>query len=281
MPPSPKAPLELALIGIDTWPVDHVAAIAVGPEGILTSRGEVARPFRLASITKAVFAAACLVAVEEGTLDLDEPAGPAGADGVTVRHLLAHAGGYGFDTGIMQRPGRTRIYSNTGIEVLASHLTERAAMAAGDYLKAAVLDPLGMVDTYLRDPSLAHGLWGTATDMAVFASELLRPTLVAPSTLAEATSVQFAGLNGVLPGFGRQSPNEWGLGFELRGNKTHNWTGSTNDQATFGHFGGSGTLLWVDPRADLALVVLTDREFGPWTHPLWPKLSDKVRQARI
>ena len=195
MPPSPKAPLELALIGIDTWPVDHVAAIAVGPEGILTSRGEVARPFRLASITKAVFAAACLVAVEEGTLDLDEPAGPAGADGVTVRHLLAHAGGYGFDTGIMQRPGRTRIYSNTGIEVLASHLTERAAMAAGDYLKAAVLDPLGMVDTYLRDPSLAHGLWGTATDMAVFASELLRPTLVAPSTLAEATSVQFAGLN--------------------------------------------------------------------------------------
>jgi CubicO group peptidase (beta-lactamase class C family) len=45
---------------------------------------------------------------------------------------------------------------------------------------------------------------------------------------------------------------------------------------TFGHFGASGTLLWVDPAADLALAVLTDRDFGDWCKPLWPALADAV-----
>ena len=34
--------------------------------------------------------------------------------------------------------------------------------------------------------------------------------------------------------------------------------------STFGHFGQSGTMLWVDPAARLALVALTDRDFGAW-----------------
>ncbi len=88
--------------------------------------------------------------------------------------------------------------------------------------------------------------------------------------------MQFPGLDGVLPGFGVQRPNDWGLGFELRDGKSPHWTGSANSARTFGHFGQSGTFLWVDPAADLALVVLTDRDFGDWTYPLWPAVSDGV-----
>ena len=49
-----------------------------------------------------------------------------------------------------------------------------------------------------------------------------------------------------------------------------------NSPRTFGHFGGSGTFLWVDPEADVALACLTDRDFGPWALEAWPALSDAV-----
>ncbi len=73
--------------------------------------------------------------------------------------------------------------------------------------------------------------------------------------------MQFPGLTGVLPGFGVQRPNDWGLGFEISDGKSPHWTGSANSGRTYGHFGQSGTFLWVDPDADLALVVLDRPRF--------------------
>ena len=81
---------------------------------------------------------------------------------------------------------------------------------------------------------------------------------------------------GILPGFGRQEPNDWGLGFELRDAKSPHWTGTDNSPGTFGHFGASGTFLWVDPEADLACACLTDLEFGPWAREAWPRLADAL-----
>lgn len=242
----------------------------------MASIGDGARPFALASVTKMLLAYACLVAVEEGTLDLDEPAGPPGA---TVRHLLAHAAGFSFDGGPVTPPGRRRIYSNTGFDALALHLADRAAMDAVAYVQGAVLDPLGMAATEVRSGSLAHGARSTSDDLGRFAVDLLRPTLVHRSTLDAATAVAFPGLDGVLPGFGHQAPNDWGLGFELRNHKDPHWTGATNSPATFGHFGAAGTFLWVDPAIDRALVVLTDHPFGPWSGTAWPTLSDAVVRA--
>ena len=80
----------------------------------------------------------------------------------------------------------------------------------------------------------------------------------------------------MLPGFGVQRPNDWGLGFEIRGTKSPHWTGSTNSGRTFGHFGQSGTFIWVDPARDLALVMLAERNFGDWAYERWPALSDAV-----
>jgi CubicO group peptidase (beta-lactamase class C family) len=271
-----QAALGPALGAVAGWDVPNVAAAVVGSGRTLAHVGDVARRFALASVTKLLTAYACLVAVEEGTLDLDEPAGP---EGSSVRHLLAHAAGYGFDSGILQPPERSRIYSNTGFDALADHLGGRAGMAATAYVTEAVLRPLAMTRTDLGDGSLAHGARSTAGDLAAFAGELLRPTLVGGGTLAEATTVQFPGLDGALPGVGSQSPNDWGLGFELRGHKAPHWTGGANSTETFGHFGAAGTFLWVDPAVDLALVVLGDRPFGPWALEAWPALSDEALAA--
>jgi CubicO group peptidase (beta-lactamase class C family) len=261
------------LTQIEGWPAETAAAAAVGPEGVLGAHGPAETVLRWASVTKLFTATAVLVAAEEGALDLDEPAGPPRA---TIRHLLAHASGLPFEgERPIAEPGQRRIYSNAGFDLLGETLAARAEMPFADYLAAAVLEPLGLAATELRArPS--EGLFGPLGDLARFARELLAPTLVAPETLAEATAVAFPGLVGVLPGLGRQEPNDWGLGFELRDGKQPHWTGSHNSPRTFGHFGGAGTFLWVDPDAGLACACLTSLEFGDWALEAWPRLSDAV-----
>src|SRR6266480_4802460 len=254
------------------WPAAHVAVGVVSARGPVAVHGDTAREYRWASVTKPATALACLVAAEEGTIDLDEPAGPPGS---TVRHLLAHASGLPFEPGgPVGRPGRRRVYSNPGFEALADHVAERAEMPFSEYLAAAVLRPLRMSAELRGSP--ASELHGTLDDLLALASELQQPRLVAPETLAEATTVQFPGLSGVLPDLGRMDPNDWGLGFELRDEKSPHWTGTRNSPRTFGHFGGSGTFLWVDPDAGVALGVLTNLDFGPWALEAWPRLSDDV-----
>ncbi|MFO7164175.1 MAG: serine hydrolase domain-containing protein [Mycolicibacterium hassiacum] len=265
-----------ALDVIADWPVTNAAAAVIGPSGVLAEYGDARRRFALASVTKPLAARAALIAVEEGAVELDTPAGPPGA---TVRHLLAHTAGYSMqEATTVARPGRRRVYSNYGFAVLAQTIEQATGIEFTRYLTEAVFDPLGMADTTLDGGAAAagYGAVSTVADLARFAGDLLRPVTVSAQLHAEATSVQFPGLDGVLPGFGVQRPNDWGLGFEIRDAKSPHWTGSANSPATYGHFGQSGTFLWVDPVADLALVVLTDRAFGDWVYAPWPALADEV-----
>jgi CubicO group peptidase (beta-lactamase class C family) len=261
-----------ALRAIEGWGAGTAAAGVVRADGVAATHGPAEAALPWASVTKLLTGLAILVALEEGTVDLDEPAGPPGA---TLRHLLAHASGLPLDGEVpMTEPGRRRIYSNTGIELAARLLEHRAEMPFGDYFTHAVVEPLGLSGNL--DGSPAHAYRGSLADLLALGRELLQPTLVAPETLAEATTVQFQGLVGVLPGLGRIEPNDWGLTFELRDAKSPHWTGSRNSERTFGHFGASGTFLWVDPDAGLACGVLTDRRFGDWAKEAWPTFSDAV-----
>lgn len=241
--------------------------------GIVAIAGDVDRPFPLASVTKVLTATAVLVAIEEGTLELERPAGPPGS---TVAHLAAHASGLGPDGSIVTAPGRRRIYSNAGFDVLADTLGTASGMPWERYADAGVLEPLGMRSTAFVG-SAAAGAHSTVHDLALLATAWLSPgMLLAETTVRLASRVWFPGLSGILPGFGRQSPNDWGFGVEIRARKHPHWTGTRNAPSTFGHFGQSGTCWWVDPNVAHALVVLTDAPFGPWAARAWPDLSDRV-----
>jgi CubicO group peptidase (beta-lactamase class C family) len=265
-----------ALDAIDDWPVPAAAAAVIGTSGVLASHGDTARTFALASLTKPLVARAAQIAVEEGVVDLDTAAGPPDS---TVRHLLAHASGLAMDSDrVLAKPGTRRIYSNYGFTVLAETVQREAGIEFGRYLAEAVFEPLAMGTTRLEGGAEAAGFGATSTvaDLGTFAGELLRPSTVSAQLHAEATAVQFPGLDGVLPGYGRQRPNDWGLGFEIRDSKSPHWTGAGNSVRTYGHFGQSGGFIWADPVAELALVVLTDRDFGEWALGVWPAISDSV-----
>ena len=171
-------------------------------------------------------------------------------------------------------PAQRRIYSNEGFAVLADHMAVRAQMPFADYVRAAVCEPLGLELAPTGHPGA--GMHACLDDLLALARELLAPTLVAAKTHAEMEAVQFPGLDGVLPGFGRYTPLDWGLGVEVKGTKSGHWSGSLTSPATFGHFGRSGTFLWVDPEAGIACACLTTREFGDWAKEAWPLLSDAV-----
>mgnify|MGYP003350823480 CR=1 FL=1 len=264
---------------IASWGVQRAAVGVVDRSGLATVDGTPLlhgdarlRP-RIASVTKLFTAYVGLIAVEEGSIDLDEPAGPEGA---TVRHLLSHTAGYGFSgDAVISPPGKRRIYSNTGIERFADHLATRTGIPFGHYLAEAVLEPLGMRDSELRG-SPAFGLHSTLADLAQFAAELLEPRLIAHSTLDEAVRVQFPGVSGILPGVGRFDPCDWGLGFERNLGKPSHWSGMRISRESFGHFGGSGSFLAVDPTIGRAIVCLTDREYDKWALEAWPIFCDAV-----
>jgi CubicO group peptidase (beta-lactamase class C family) len=261
------------------WPVENVSAAVVVDDQVHTT-GDQDRHYRIASLAKTMVGWTAMVAVEEGIVALDDLVGQPGC---TLRHLLAHAGGYPFDGAEpIAKPNVRRMYSNTGIEMVAEAIATAASMPFEQYLREALFAPLGMTRSELRG-SPAYDVWSTARDLVAYARELMSPTLISRESATLATTPAFGDLAGVIPGLGRYDPCPWGLGFEIRGDKAPHWTGRRNSPATFGHFGGSGTFLWVDrgPAGgrSVGCVALTDRLFDEWAAQalvLWPQLSDAI-----
>ncbi len=260
---------------VAAWPVGSASVAVLDPDGVV-ARHDDGRAHRWASVTKIATALTVLDACAEGVVSLDDEVGPPGA---TLAHLLAHASGISPDSDdVAGGLERRRIYSNRGFELAAEHLAAATGRPFADELGDRVLELLDMDGTELAG-SPAHGMVGPIGDLAALARELLAPRLLLPAVVDQASTLAYPGLDGVLPGFGRQRPNDWGLGCEIRDHKAPHWTAPENSPATFGHFGQSGSFLWVDRAHALACVSLSDTAFGEWAAQVWPVLSSKVLQA--
>ena len=233
-----------ALRQIDGWDVPFAAAGVTGVDATVATRGDTRRAVRLASVSKPVSALATLVAAEEGVVDLDEPAGPPGS---TVRHLLAHASGLPFHGARADRAARAAAASTPTRASASSASTSPPARRCRSPTTSARPCASRSGSASTRRGIRAPACTPASRTCSRSAASCSQPTLVAPETHAEMVAVQFPGLDGVLPDFGRFSPMDWGLGVELKTTKQGHWTGSLTSPATFGHFGGSGTFLWVDP----------------------------------
>jgi CubicO group peptidase (beta-lactamase class C family) len=266
---------------IGRWPGRHAAAVVTATTAgtaVARSWGDVEAPFAYASVTKLATALAVLVEVARGRCDLADLVGPPGA---TLAHLLSHASGLALEGAApVAAVGARRIYSNVGIDLAVDHAADRSGVTPARLVAANVFEPLGMARTALEGRA-SSGVVGPVVELAKLAAELLVPTLVAPGLAAMQRTVQFPGLVGVLPGFGRQVPCDWGLGPEVKGSKQPHWTGSTWPATTVGHFGQAGGFVAADTVRGLAVVTLGDAAFGPWAIESWPALTDDVRRERL
>jgi len=261
------------------WGVPNPALAVVDSSGVVAAAGPLDAPRRWASVTKILAALAVLSVVRDGLLTLIEPAGPPGS---TVRHLLGHASGWAFDEQrVLADPGTRRIYSNVGIDAVTELARDRAgAPDVARLLTDRVLAPLGMTRTEIVGPA-AHGAIGPVSDLALLAHELLAPRVLPAGVVDAAATLSFPGLAGVLPGFGRHDPNEWGLGFEVRGRKSPHWTPDTLSADAFGHFGQAGAFVWVDRTHGLAVCAATDVDFGTWAKQAWPITSARILSRHL
>lgn len=252
---------------ISSWPIENTASCLLH-KGEIQVQGNQDHIFELASVTKLLAAYGFLIAVEEGVFELEDK-----ASGHEVRQLLAHASGVGFQASDpIKEPLQRRIYSSYGFEILAAEVEKRSEIPFPEYLHEAVFEPLGMHNTTLWG-SAGHEARSTASDLSKFATEVLEPKLLAPETLAQAMTIQYPDLVGIVPGYGMQKPCPWGLGFEVKGQKKEHWTGETLPADTVGHFGVAGTFMWFVPQQQTAMVFLGDRAFGNWVKPLWKELN--------
>ena len=177
---------------------------------------------------------ATLIAAEEGAVDLDEPAGP---EGSTVRHLLAHASGLAWDSS-QPLTSRASDGSTRTLRLRRACCTRRSAdgdPVSARYLAEAVLVPLGLEAALEGDA--AAGMVGNLRDMLSFGRE-------APGADADRARDARRGNHSAVPRPGRRAarlrppaPERLGARFRAANAKAPHWTGSLNSPRTFGHFG--------------------------------------------
>jgi CubicO group peptidase (beta-lactamase class C family) len=312
------SPLDLVRAWVDAGIVPGVAAAVVDRSGVIDEAyaGEAVAGgalvgsetrFALASLTKPLTAAACLCAVEEGLLELDDEV----RDGFTLRHLLSHCSGLPADSPEpaprpLEAPGTYRRYSNTGYALAARLVARQASMPFRAYLQAAVLDPLAMdaslgldaIDAARTAVVRQAGIWrereqffnsdgfraaalaesggySTATGYGRFLGALLARghapggVLLASETVDEMLATQFGELPGGVEAVTLWDACPWGLGLDVRGTREPHWTGDALTPTANTHFGSSGTLAWIDRARGLGLVVLASRGSysGWWNAP--------------
>ena len=325
--------VEEALAAIDDWVADGlvpgVAAVVVDAAGVLAERSAGVRErggdepiradtlFALASLTKPFVGAACMVAVEEGLLDLDAEV----RDGFALRHLLSHCAGLP-EAGLRWEeppgypPGTQRWYSNAGYVQAAKLIEGASGMSIADYLREAVFGPLGMdaslglaradaprtarvwqpgrygegelfnSERFRADAPPQSGAFASARAYGAFVSCLLARgeaggrALLAPETADEMLAPQFGPLPGGVGGVGEWPDLCWGLGFDVRGHREPHWAGPSLGARTASHFGASGTLAWLDPESGLGLVALANRgSYSGWWREPWAALGAAVTAA--
>jgi CubicO group peptidase (beta-lactamase class C family) len=255
------------------------------------SYGEIV-PKPWASVSKLVAAVGVHIGIEDGSLALGSGLGDFD---IPVEELLSHASGLATGEANDPRlvtpdniepsiaPRTRRIYSNIGYELLGRGLERVSSMAYRDYIREAVFEPAGMVGTSV-DPELAttgaaFGLSGTIDDLVKLVRVLSVPSILADVSLLRLRTPFLGELPGVLPGFGLQTPNPWGLGAEVRGHKVAHWMGTLVSEASYGHFGQSGSYLWIDPSQQCFAVFLGAKPFGTWAKERWPSINDAVMRA--
>lgn len=111
------------------------------------------------------------------------------------------------------------------------------------------------------------GLVSTLADLTAFAQLMLNKGLnsgkpiLSPASVKLSTSSQLEAESDLAEAHRRTRP--WGLGWKLRGPAQTAYFGDFTSPETYGHWGATGTLLWIDPRHNCFVVILSTQPQDP------------------
>lgn len=195
-------------------------------------------------------------------------------------------------------PGTAVRYQSMGIAVLAEVVHQVSGTTLPEFLRSEVFDPLGMADTSLGyrpetreriarirlEPEqedtdwnwntsywLGFGApWGglitSPADFARFCRMMLHQgtldgtRILSPATVRAMTRNQLAAMPLVPEEERRCRP--WGLGWQLAWPAHSANFGDLLGPRTYGHWGATGTLCWIDPDTQAFLVLFTTQPGG-------------------
>ncbi|WP_330948825.1 serine hydrolase domain-containing protein [Virgibacillus sp. MG-45] len=294
--------------------------------------------FDLASISKIFTTTAAMKLYEEGLYDLDDPVAAYlpefahnGKEEVTIRQLMTHTSGFApsapvYDVEgdretklqyvlrypLANTPGTTYTYSDLNMITLGVLIERLSGLRQDEYVKGAIIEPLGMTDTmynppaYLKEriaatefqPWTGRGIvWGTVHDEKAWALEGVAGHAGVFSTAYDLAKLahmyvnkgSYGGKQILKPSTielltENQLPNfpgdDHGLGWEL--NQMWYMDGLT-DKATMGHTGYTGTSIVVSPNNGTIAILLTNRVHPTRntvsTNPARRQLAQQVADA--
>jgi len=186
------------------------------------------------------------------------------------------------------RPGERVVYSCLGY-ILLGEIIERASGASlDDYAKKNIFVPLGMNDTMFNPPEELHsriaatehcrwrkrliigevhdenayamggvsgnaGLFSTAYDLAIFAQMILNMGRYDDVRVLSPLTVEL-----MIRNHTSELNEARGLGWIINDGKSVTSCGDLLSIGSFGHTGFTGTSIWIDPKVDLAIILLTN-----------------------
>jgi CubicO group peptidase (beta-lactamase class C family) len=208
---------------------------------------------------------------------------PAGRDLWRHAHSPEEARQLVLDTPLEYHPGHGQVYSDLGADILGWVVEAAAGMPLDRFLADRVFTPLGMHDTGFRpSDSLVYriaptevspprgypvrgevhdenafalggvaghaGLFGTASDLAVFAQMMLNGGTYDGVRIVGDSTVHL---------FTARAAGDRALGWEVA-DGTHG-AGSYLSGSAYGHTGFTGTSIWIDPDREMFVILLTNR----------------------
>lgn len=196
-------------------------------------------------------------------------------------------------TPLMNRPGKKYVYSDLNFIILGKIVEKVSGMPLDEYANQNIFTPMDMRDTMFnplkKEPWLVSrippteidtmynrgllkgvvnderayfmggvaghaGLYSSGNDLAAYAQMLLNHgkyngiQLFKPKTVELFTTKE-------------SNVSGRGYGFDIKSPQGFSTAGQLMSDKTFGHLGFTGTSMWIDPTRDLAVIILTNREY--------------------
>jgi len=218
------------------------------------------------------------------------------------------------DVELLFPPGADVSYQSCGTAMLSEIVKRIEGIPLQEFMRQEIFDPLGMKDTSLgaqQDKTQRiskvkipggdfqygaketdwhwnspywwnfgapwGGMFTTVEDMTIFCQMFLNggrfgeAQVLSPTTVTAMTTDQIAAMPNIPEKV--KLTNRWGLGWRLR-SLNNSGFGDLASEATYGHSGATGTLVWIDPKFRLTCVIFTNEPEG--ASRLRPLVSNAV-----